>query len=87
MGRQQEQEEELTFMAYILPVSAFLHPYTSPKPPRPIIRWTVGQLKLLPWENLQLRGKICSSVGKFAIPWEIMQLRGKLCNSVGKFAP
>lgn len=28
------------FMAYILPVSAFRHPYTSPKPPRPMIRCT-----------------------------------------------
>ncbi|MPC26414.1 hypothetical protein E2C01_019553 [Portunus trituberculatus] len=26
------------FMAYILPVSALRHPYTSPKPPRPMIR-------------------------------------------------
>ena len=29
-----------TFMAYILPVSAFLQPYTSPNPPRPMIRCT-----------------------------------------------
>lgn len=29
------------FMAYILPVSAFRQPYTSPKPPRPMIRWTL----------------------------------------------
>lgn len=29
------------FMAYILPVSAFRHPYTSPKPPRPMIRCTL----------------------------------------------
>jgi len=29
------------FMAYILPVSAFRQPYTSPKPPLPIIRCTL----------------------------------------------
>lgn len=29
------------FIAYILPVSAFRQPYTSPKPPRPMIRWTL----------------------------------------------
>lgn len=29
------------FMAYILPVSALRHPYTSPNPPRPMIRWTL----------------------------------------------
>lgn len=29
------------FMAYIFPVSAFRQPYTSPKPPLPIIRCTL----------------------------------------------
>ena len=29
------------FIAYIFPVSALRHPYTSPKPPRPMIRWTL----------------------------------------------
>lgn len=28
-------------LPYILPVSAFLQPYTSPKPPLPMIRWTL----------------------------------------------
>ena len=29
------------FSTHILPVSAFRQPYTSPKPPRPMIRWTL----------------------------------------------
>ena len=31
-----------TFMAYIFPVSAFRQPYTSPKPPRPMILQKLG---------------------------------------------
>ena len=75
-------------MAYILPVSAFLHPYTSPKPPRPIIRWTVQT-------NQNYRGNFCNTVGKFAlpwkylilrkstIPWEYLQYRGNIFNAMG----
>lgn len=31
----------MSIKAYIFPVSAFLQPYTSPNPPRPMILWTL----------------------------------------------
>ena len=36
-----EREEKKEETTNILPVSAFLHPYTSPNPPLPMIRCTL----------------------------------------------
>lgn len=42
------------FMAYIFPVSALRQPYTSPKPPRPMIRWTLKSF-IVNWNRKILR--------------------------------
>lgn len=38
------------FIAYILPVSAFRQPYTSPKPPLPMIRCTLKSF-IVSWKR------------------------------------
>lgn len=75
---------------YILPVSALRHPYTSPKPPRPIIRCTeksfivscIFSSKFFHWQNLvNLSLKIYKILPK--IQWH--QFKFKLCREKMKW--